>query len=233
MGIKIGELAKKASIPASTIRYYVKEGLLPEPVKVNKSMAYYNESCIEKLKIVRYLKETRYFPLSVIRNIIRRMEKGLSLDEAQAIEDVVFSTDFDAEKVLIDKKGFLVQTGLCADELDEAEGLSLLMPYIYEEGVPLYNHEDIRFGRDILKRVIQLGGSLKGLGFYVDLGGEIVRHEMALRKKAVRNKSTKENIEITTELSSIAGFLRSYILKRLFQREVQTRISKSLKDKGK
>jgi len=233
MGIKIGELAKKASIPASTIRYYVKEGLLPEPVKVNKSMAYYNESCIEKLKIIRYLKETRYFPLSMIRNIIRRIEQGLTLEEAEAIENVVFGSDSDVDRFPIDRKEFLLQTGLLADELDEAEGLSLLMPYIYEEGVPLYNHEDIRFGRDILKRVIQLGGSLKDLGFYVDWGGEIIRHEMALRKKAVRNKSTKENIKITTELSSIAGFLRSYILKRLFQREVQTRISKSLKDKSK
>ncbi|MCD6571537.1 MAG: MerR family transcriptional regulator [Deltaproteobacteria bacterium] len=228
MGIKIGELAKKSSIPASTIRYYVKQGILPKPVKVNKSMAYYDESCIEKLQIIRYLQETKYFPLTVIRNIIRRLEKGLTLDEAEAIEDVVFGDNSDVGKPPIDREEFLLRTGLSPDELDEAERIGLLRPYIHERETTLYNHEDIRFGRDILKRVIQLGGSFKDLEFYVDLGREIVRHEMSLRKKVVKGKPVKENIKITTELSATADFLRSYILKRLFQGEVQARINKSL-----
>ena len=41
MELKIGEIAKKSGVPPSTIRYYVRQGLLPEPTKVNKSMAYY------------------------------------------------------------------------------------------------------------------------------------------------------------------------------------------------
>ena len=48
MGIKIGEIAKRSGVPVSTIRFYVKEGLLPFPEKVNKKMAYYDESCIKE-----------------------------------------------------------------------------------------------------------------------------------------------------------------------------------------
>jgi len=51
MGIKISELSKKSSVPATTIRYYAKIGLLPAPDKKNKSMSYYDESCVETLKL--------------------------------------------------------------------------------------------------------------------------------------------------------------------------------------
>jgi DNA-binding transcriptional MerR regulator len=63
MGFKIGEIAKRSGVPASTIRYYVKEGLLPSPEKVNKKMAYYDESCITKLEAIQHLQEKRFYPL--------------------------------------------------------------------------------------------------------------------------------------------------------------------------
>ena len=87
MEMKIGEIAKRSGVPPSTIRYYVRQGLLPEPTKVNKSMAYYDEGCIQRIQAIRHLQETKYFPLPVIRNILRRMDEGLSLEEAEAIED--------------------------------------------------------------------------------------------------------------------------------------------------
>jgi len=34
------------------------------PEKVNKKMAYYDEVCIERLKVIQHLQETRYFPFS-------------------------------------------------------------------------------------------------------------------------------------------------------------------------
>ncbi len=229
MELKIGEIAKKSGVPPSTIRYYVRQGLLPEPTKVNKSMAYYDESCIERIQAVRHLQETKYFPLSVIRNILRRMDEGLSLDEAQAIENAVFGVAADAGNALVDKTEFLRQTGLSEEQLQLAQKISLLMPYMQEKGKVLYDQEDVRFGRDVLKRVMDFGQDITELDFYVKLGNEIIDREVKLRRNAVRGKSTQENIRITSDISRIAEFLRSYILKRLFQRRVQTVIQKSLK----
>mgnify|MGYP001299837053 FL=1 len=230
MGLKIGEIAKKSGVPPSTIRYYVRQGLLPEPDKVNKSMAYYDEGCIEKIQAIRHFQETKYFPLSVIRNILRRMDEGMSLEEAEAIEDVVFGTQADATDILVDRKEFLKHTGLTSEELQEAVKIGLLMPYLQEKGRTSYNLEDIRFGRDVLKRIIDFGQDIQEMKFYVELGNEIVNQEIKLRRKAVQGKSTQENIKITTEISKMADFLRSYIMKRLFQRRVQATIQKSLKN---
>jgi len=230
MGLKIGEIAKKSGVPPSTIRYYVRQGLLPEPDKVNKSMAYYDEGCIEKIQAIRHFQETKYFPLSVIRNILRRMDEGMSLEEAEAIEDVVFGTQADATDILVDRKEFLKHTGLTSEELQEAVKIGLLMPYLQEKGRTSYNLEDIRFGRDVLKRIIDFGQDIQEMKFYVELGNEIVNQEIKLRRKAVQGKSTQENIKITTEISKMADFLRSYIMKRLFQRRVQATIQKSLRN---
>ena len=228
-GIKIGKLSEKSSIPPSTIRYYVKEGLLPEPRKVNKAMAYYDESCIERLQTIRYLQENKHFSLSMIKNILKRMEQGLALEEAEAIEDVVFDTHTELGNSLIRKEVFLLRTGLTSEELNEAEKVGLLIPYIHEKNEMLYNHEDVRFGRDILRRILQRGIAFNEFAFYVELGKKIIEQEMCLRQKVVKNKPIKDNIEITTELSSMADFMRSYILKRLFQREVHSKINRGIK----
>lgn len=230
MSLKIGEIAKKSGVPPSTIRYYVRQGLLPEPDKVNKSMAYYDEGCVEKIQAIRHLQETKYFPLSVIRNILRRMDEGMSLEEAEAIEDAIFGTQPDAADIMVDKKDFLKHTGLSSDEFQEAVKIGLLMPYLQEKGRTCFNAEDIRFGRDVLKRIIDFGQDMNELKFYVDLGSEIVDNEIRLRRQAVQGKATQENIRITTEISKMADFLRTYIMKRLFQRRIQATIQKSLKN---
>jgi len=228
MGLKIGEIARKSGVPPSTIRYYVRQGLLPEPDKVNKSMAYYDELCIEKIQAIRHLQERKYFPLSVIKNILRRMDQGMSLDDAEAIEDAVFGTQAEVSGQVADKAGFLKATGLTEDELQMATRMGILIPYLQEKGRTLYNQEDVRFGRDVLKKIISFGQDLHDLGFYVDLGRQIVDHEMKLRRSAVKGRSPQENIKITTEISKMADFLRSYVLRRLFQRKVQAVIQKSL-----
>jgi DNA-binding transcriptional MerR regulator len=232
MELKIGEIARRSSVPPSTIRYYVRQGLLPEPTKVNKSMAYYDEGCIEKIQAIRHLQETRYFPLSVIKNILRRMDDGLTLEEAQAIEDAVFGGQSDIPASLIDKKEFLKLTGLKEEDLNTALKYSLIMPFIHEKNEILYDQEDVRFAREVLKRILDFGQDMLGLLFYVELGEAIVDKEMALRKKAVLGRSTKENIKITTEISKMADFLRSYIIRRIFQRRIQETIRKSLGKKG-
>jgi len=230
MGLKIGEIAKKSGVPPSTIRYYVRQGLLPEPDKVNKSMAYYDERCIENILAIRHLQERKYFPLSVIKNILRRMGQGLSLEEAEAIEDAVFGAQPVTPDNVMDKAQFLEASGLTNDELLTALKIGLMIPYLQEKGRTLYNQEDVRFAREVLKKIISFGQDLHELSFYVELGKQIVDHEMNLRKVAVKGKTQQDNIRVTTEISKMADLLRGYIIRRLFQRRVQTIIQKSLSE---
>jgi DNA-binding transcriptional MerR regulator len=225
---KISDISKMSGVPASTIRYYVREGLLPEPERVNKKMAYYDEVCVERLQAIQYLQETRYFPLFLIKNILRRMDEGLSLPEAESVEDAVFCAGNRVGKGLAERTAALEAMGLSEEELAQAERIGLLIPLVAEDGQARYDEDDIRIGRDSLRRLMDLGLNLEDLAFFVELGQKIVEKEMDLRRKIVAGRSIKENIAITAEISRSGDFFREYILRRLFQRQVQENIRKSL-----
>ncbi len=54
MQIKIGELAKRTECQAETIRYYEKEGLLPQPSRSGGNYRLYDEEHIERLRFIRH-----------------------------------------------------------------------------------------------------------------------------------------------------------------------------------
>jgi len=231
--LKIGEISKRSGLPASTIRYYVAEGLLPRPEKTNEKMAYYDESCIDRLRIIQNLQEKRYYPLFLIKNILRRLDQGLSLTEAETVERAVFGSSDGIRGNLMDRQAFLAATGLTEKELKQAEKLGILIPHTRSADKPLYNEDDMRVGRDGLKKLIGFGMKLTDLSFWSEFGQQIVEKELDLRRKLVAGKSTRENVQMTAEMTSIGDLYRAYILHRLFRRQVERNIRKSLEKKRK
>lgn len=54
MPIKIGELAKRTETTVETIRYYEKEGLLPQPPRSAGNYRLYGDEHIERLQFIRH-----------------------------------------------------------------------------------------------------------------------------------------------------------------------------------
>lgn len=82
----IHELAERAQTTIRTIRYYTDEGLLPQPDMQGK-YAYYNRSHLNRLELIRRLKEA-YLPLREIKQIINSLNDAeviLRLEEKQAV----------------------------------------------------------------------------------------------------------------------------------------------------
>jgi DNA-binding transcriptional MerR regulator len=230
MPVKISELERISGIPQSTIRYYVKEGLLPRPTKVNKSMAYYDESCIERIALIRELQEKRYYPLSVIRNIMSRMDNGIPLPSLLTLEDAIFRPRSEGQQGLLSRDEFIAATGIDRKLLDAAEKKRVIIPY-NRGGTKPYNQEDVAFARNIISGTKELGIAINEVAFYVEYGEKIVEEELKLRKKIVAGKSKSDNIRITVTLSEHADELRGYILRRLFQTRVKEMMEKHPKNK--
>lgn len=53
----IGEMAKRLSMPTSTLRYYDKEGLLPFLERSNSGIRMFKETDFEWLKVIDCLKK--------------------------------------------------------------------------------------------------------------------------------------------------------------------------------
>jgi DNA-binding transcriptional MerR regulator len=68
--LKMKELAEASGVSAGTIKHYLREGLLPEPVKTSRNMAYYPPEFVERIRLIKQLQEERFMPLKVIRSML-------------------------------------------------------------------------------------------------------------------------------------------------------------------
>ncbi|MCE3265961.1 MAG: MerR family transcriptional regulator [Solirubrobacterales bacterium] len=68
--LRMGELAEASGVSAATIKHYLREGLLPEPVKTSRNMAYYPAEFVDRIRLIKQLQEERYMPLKVIKDLL-------------------------------------------------------------------------------------------------------------------------------------------------------------------
>jgi DNA-binding transcriptional MerR regulator len=68
--LKMSELADESGVSAGTIKHYLREGLLPEPVRTSRNMAYYPPEFVERIKLIKRLQEDRFMPLKLIRGML-------------------------------------------------------------------------------------------------------------------------------------------------------------------
>ena len=68
--LKISEIAERSEVPVATVRHYLREGLLPEPVRTSRNMAYYPPEFVERIRLIKQLQEERFMPLRVIRELL-------------------------------------------------------------------------------------------------------------------------------------------------------------------
>ena len=67
--LTIGTVAKRAGVPIDTIRYYEREGLLPEPLRRASGYRSYNETAVRQLRFIRRAKDLG-FTLEEIRDLM-------------------------------------------------------------------------------------------------------------------------------------------------------------------
>lgn len=122
--LKISELAKKAGVSVPTIKFYINQGLLPRPVKTGRTMAYYDESYVKRIAVIKKLQRERYLPLEVIKRMMNagdsfdddiefgkaafKTNKSLSKKTPASEADAAKITGFPIEKIrILEKEGFL------------------------------------------------------------------------------------------------------------------------------
>ena len=75
---RTGAAADAASWPRppacrpGTIKHYLREGLLPEPVKTSRNMAWYPREFVERVQLIKQLQEERFLPLKVIKEVLEQ-----------------------------------------------------------------------------------------------------------------------------------------------------------------
>ena len=71
----IGEMAKMLGVPASTLRYYDKEGLLPFVARSSGGIRQFRENDIEWLRVIGYMKKAG-MSIKDIRQELKQQPEG-------------------------------------------------------------------------------------------------------------------------------------------------------------
>lgn len=91
--MKISELSAYLKTPSATIRYYIKEGILPEPIRTSMTMAYYTNEHIKGLRTIDVLKK-KGFSLMAIREKINA-DAPVALHKKEKPTDIVYNSKRD------------------------------------------------------------------------------------------------------------------------------------------
>jgi len=130
--MKMKDLSEATGVSSGTIRYYIQEGLLPKPVKTHKNMAYYDESYIERIRLIKQLQKSRYLPLDIIKKMIADMDlnkEGDHLKILREIEKPSYEDVRDSEQVQpMTREEIITHTGLSASDVDAMIGMQMITP---------------------------------------------------------------------------------------------------------
>jgi len=122
----MGELAEASGVPAPTIKHYLREGLLPEPVKTSRNMAYYPPEFVDRIKLIKRLQEERFMPLKAIKSVLDEgPERAGALLE---LEDRILDRALAGERSRTSAAEVRERYGVPKEVLDRLAELEVLTP---------------------------------------------------------------------------------------------------------
>jgi DNA-binding transcriptional MerR regulator len=74
--MRIAELSERSGVPRSTIKFYLREGLLPAGAAHARNQASYGGPHLERLRLVRALREVCGLPLEAVARVARELDRG-------------------------------------------------------------------------------------------------------------------------------------------------------------
>jgi DNA-binding transcriptional MerR regulator len=168
--LKIGELAEASGVPVPTIKHYLREGLLPEPVKTSRNMAYYSPEFVDRIKLIKQLQEERYMPLKAIKAVLDEdPERARALVE---LEDRILERALGGERTRTSAAEVRERYGVPKDVLDRLEEIEVLSP-----NTRGYSPSDVKIIEAISR--FRAGGYDEQIGFTVY---DTLRYKTALEE---------------------------------------------------
>ncbi len=176
--LKMRELSEASGVSSGTIKHYLREGLLPEPVKTSRNMAYYPADFVDRIKLIKQLQEERFMPLKVIKGMLdddpdrakalveledRILERALAGDEKRTSAAEVRRRYDVPQEVLkrLEELGILGPTGrgYSVSDVKIVEAISRFRAGGYDERIGFTVYDTLRYKRvlqDLVKEEVRV-----------------------------------------------------------------------------
>ena len=149
--LKMSELAERSGVSASTIKHYLREGLLGEGeeiVRTSRNMAYYPPEYVERIQLIKRLQEERFMPLRVIKE--RILERAVQRGEGERVSTAAARRRYDVPRNVLDRLaeiGVLTPSarGYDADDVKIIEAIARFRAGGYDEQLGFTVFDTLRY----------------------------------------------------------------------------------------
>ena len=228
----MGELAEASGVPAPTIKHYLREGLLPEPVKTSRNMAYYPPEFVDRIKLIKQLQEERFMPLKAIKSVLDEdPERARALVE---LEDRILDRALAGERTRTSAAEVRERYGVPKEVLDRLEELEVLSPN--SRG---YSPSDVKIIEAISR--FRAGGYDEQIGFtvydtlrYKSALEELVREEVDVVMDRLAGEVSPERVVEMLEagaqpLQDLIAALHTKLMVAELERHRASRVARALR----
>jgi DNA-binding transcriptional MerR regulator len=166
--LRMRELAEASGVSAGTIKHYLREGLLPDPVRTSRNMAWYPPEFVERIRLIKQLQEERFMPLKAIKSVLdedperarvmveledRILERAQRGDRRR-VSTAEVRRRYDMPQEVLDRLGeigLLTPTGRGYSELDVQviEAISRFRAGGYDEQIGFTVYDTLRYKRSL------------------------------------------------------------------------------------
>jgi DNA-binding transcriptional MerR regulator len=87
--MKISELSDRSGLPVQTIKYYIREELVAKGANTSATRAEYDESHLERLRLIRALREVGDLPIASVKKIVSAVD-----DEKVSLHDLLGTAQY-------------------------------------------------------------------------------------------------------------------------------------------
>ncbi len=206
----------------STILFYVKEGLLPEPEKPKPNLHLYDESCINIIKFIKYLQNQFSYSIAQIQAIFKENKFTFSDDFSMMLRSLQMMSRSSDGKWYNDDD-FLELSELSQKELEDYLKRGLL--FRQEQG---FSTQELKLV-EVFKRAKILGLDEKLFEAYVKSARELAKIEYALGSTMLESDNSLNNEHYELLFDSILT-LKPYLFNMHTMQEHQKQME--LKNKG-
>ncbi len=206
--LRMKDLCDATGLMRQAIHFYIKEGLIPPGEKSSRNMAWYGETHLTRLKLVKRLQHERFLPLRAIKAILSEQDDHFSADQQAFIRDVKRHATHSL------RGADTVETVSLATLLErfpvtEAEALELdqmgLAPIVEVNGHRVVASEDAW--------IFETLGQLRQLGFTPEAGFAVA--DLALYEEAITTLFDREKELLASRLTRFSAPLAAAMVERV------------------
>ena len=198
--LKMNDLSKVTNTPKSTILYYIKERLLPEPLKDKPNFHLYDESNIQLIEFIKYLQANFNATISQIKTVFAQPDFDLNNPYKSLMGSLDILNGTEGERLLVSE--ICAEFGITEVELNEFVEMGLINP----------THGDFSAkDRDMLAILSQCDAQgFQLLESYAEVAKNLARQEMAIGGEILMQEEGQE--ERLKHFFNILLLLKPYIL---------------------